>query len=67
MLVICALASVIAIRMALRVDPAKRLEADMNGKGIRIEGLRKHYGSGDTAVDALKGVNMEVAPARWWA
>jgi len=30
--------------------------------GIRIEGLRKRYGSGDTAVDALKGVNMEVAP-----
>jgi putative ABC transport system ATP-binding protein len=33
-----------------------------NGKGIRIEGLRKRYGSGDTAVEALKGVNMEVAP-----
>jgi putative ABC transport system ATP-binding protein len=30
--------------------------------GIRIEGLRKRYGSGDTAVDALKDVNMEVAP-----
>lgn len=34
----------------------------MTGKGIRIEGLRKHYGSGDTVVEALKGVNMEVAP-----
>ena len=34
----------------------------MNGNGIRIEGLRKRYGSGDTAVDALKGVNMQVAP-----
>lgn len=34
----------------------------MAGKGIRIEGLRKHYGSGDTVVEALKGVNMEVAP-----
>ncbi|MEW6765711.1 MAG: ABC transporter ATP-binding protein [Pseudomonadota bacterium] len=34
----------------------------MNAKGIRIEGLRKRYGSGDTAVDALKGVNMVVAP-----
>lgn len=34
----------------------------MTGKGIRIEGLRKRYGTGDTAVDALKGVNMEVAP-----
>jgi putative ABC transport system ATP-binding protein len=34
----------------------------MAGKGIRIEGLRKRYGSGDTAVDALKGVDMHVAP-----
>lgn len=34
----------------------------MNGKGIRIEGLRKRYGQGDTAVDALKGVDMHVAP-----
>jgi len=34
----------------------------MGGKGIRIEGLKKRYGRGDTAVDALKGVNMQVAP-----
>ena len=34
----------------------------MSGKGIRIEGLRKRYGAGDTAVDALKGVDMYVAP-----
>lgn len=34
----------------------------MTGKGIRIIGLRKRYGSGDTAVDALKTVNMHVAP-----
>ena len=34
----------------------------MDGFGIRIEGLRKRYGEGDTAVDALKGVNMTVAP-----
>ena len=34
----------------------------MAAKGILIEGLRKRYGSGDTAVNALKGVNMEVAP-----
>lgn len=33
----------------------------MTKKGIRIEGLSKRYGSGDTAVDALKDVNMEVA------
>lgn len=30
--------------------------------GIRIEGLRKRYGSGASAVDALKGVDMHVAP-----
>ncbi|HJV73827.1 MAG TPA: ABC transporter ATP-binding protein [Noviherbaspirillum sp.] len=33
-----------------------------SGRGIRIEGLRKRYGEGDTAVDALKGVDMVVAP-----
>lgn len=31
-------------------------------KGIRIEHLRKSYGVGDTAVDALKDINMQVAP-----
>jgi putative ABC transport system ATP-binding protein len=30
--------------------------------GIRVEGLRKRYGSGEAAVDALKGVDMNVAP-----
>ena len=34
----------------------------MAGKGVGIEGLKKRYGRGDTAVDALKGVNMQVAP-----
>ncbi len=34
----------------------------MADKGIRIEGLKKRYGKGDTAVDALKGVDMQVAP-----
>ena len=34
----------------------------MVGKGIRIEGLRKRYGEGDTAVDALKNVDMHVEP-----
>ncbi len=33
----------------------------MTEKGIRIEGIKKRYGSGDTAVDALKGVDMQVA------
>lgn len=31
-------------------------------RGIRIVGLRKVYGHGDTAVEALKDVNMVVAP-----
>jgi len=34
----------------------------MGKKGILIEGLKKRYGKGDTAVDALKGVDMHVAP-----
>ena len=34
----------------------------MAGGGILIEKIRKRYGSGDTAVDALKEVNMRVAP-----
>jgi putative ABC transport system ATP-binding protein len=34
----------------------------MSGKGIKIEGLRKRYGKGEAAVDALKGVDMVVAP-----
>ena len=29
--------------------------------GIRIEGLKKRFGAGQTAVDALKGVDMQVA------
>jgi putative ABC transport system ATP-binding protein len=34
----------------------------MSDKGIRIETLKKTYGQGDTAVEALKGVEMQVAP-----
>ncbi|MGG7055401.1 ABC transporter ATP-binding protein [Nitrosomonas sp. ANs5] len=34
----------------------------MEGNGIRIEGLHKRYGKGETAVDALKQVDMRVAP-----
>ncbi|ABA90110.1 ABC transporter, ATP-binding protein [Syntrophotalea carbinolica DSM 2380] len=34
----------------------------MAGDGICIKGLKKRYGSGDTAVDALKAVDMHVAP-----
>ena len=32
------------------------------GRGIRIEGVSKRYGQGETAVDALKRVDMAVAP-----
>lgn len=34
----------------------------MSETGILIQGLRKRYGEGDTAVDALKNVNMHVMP-----
>ncbi len=34
----------------------------MAGKGIHIEGLKKRYGKGDTVVEALKEVDMQVAP-----
>jgi putative ABC transport system ATP-binding protein len=34
----------------------------MGGNGISIEGLKKRYGTGETAVDALKGVDMRIAP-----
>jgi putative ABC transport system ATP-binding protein len=34
----------------------------MSGKGIIIKGLKKRFGKGDTAVDALKGVHMQVMP-----
>ena len=36
--------------------------ADMHANGIHIEGMRKRYGAGDTAVEALKNVDMRVAP-----
>ncbi len=38
--------------------PANELQI----QGIRIEGLKKRYGEGETAVDALKGVDMQVSP-----
>ena len=34
----------------------------MNTSGIRVERLRKRYGEGPNAVDALKDVNLSVAP-----
>ncbi len=34
----------------------------METKGIHIEAVSKRYGEGDTAVDALKHIDMQVAP-----
>ena len=34
----------------------------LHNKGIRVEGLSKSYGKGDTAVHALKNVNLQVGP-----
>ena len=34
----------------------------MSSFSIQLEGLRKTYGQGETAVDALKNVNMHIAP-----
>jgi putative ABC transport system ATP-binding protein len=41
---------------------AKQQIAASASPGILIEDLGKRYGKGDTAVDALKNVNMSVAP-----
>lgn len=38
------------------------LNAFSDDEGILIEGLRKVYGQGDTAVEALKDINMHVRP-----
>ena len=38
------------------------MESSVITQGILIEGMRKRYGEGDTAVDALKEVNMQVMP-----
>jgi len=38
------------------------LHAFSDDGGILIEGLRKVYGQGDTAVEALKDINMDVRP-----
>lgn len=36
--------------------------AESGPRGIRIEALSKRYGEGETAVEALKGVDLTVAP-----
>jgi len=40
------------------------MESSVITQGILIEGMRKRYGEGDTAVDALKEVNMQVMPVK---
>lgn len=49
--------------MASMQNNAQKIEQNVSEKiGIHIEGVRKVYGQGDTAVEALKNVNMQVAP-----
>ncbi len=43
-------------------SPANLQSSPSTQGGIVIEGLRKVYGQGDTAVEALKDVNMRVGP-----
>jgi putative ABC transport system ATP-binding protein len=43
-------------------DRSSLQSSNANQGGIVIEGLRKVYGQGDTAVEALKNVNMTVGP-----
>jgi len=60
------LASLIAIRRgAAALDPAEASVAELQLDSYRgpAHALRVR----DTAVDALKGVDMVVAPVRWWA
>ena len=52
-MLICMLASLVAIRMALRIDPAEAIGDNMT-HGILIEGLKKRFGQGDNAFYALK-------------
>ena len=44
------------------VHPEVHPMAKAHPEAILIEGLSKRYGTGDTAVDALKNVDMRVAP-----
>jgi putative ABC transport system ATP-binding protein len=46
----------------LTATRAQREPETSMSSGIVISSLRKRYGSGDTAVEALKGVDMQVAP-----
>lgn len=44
------------------IDPSPDQVIETHTRGIVIEGVQKRYGEGDTAVDALKDVNMQVSP-----
>lgn len=72
-MLICAVASIRPSVVALSVDLAAAIETTMNPLPTlsafgASKGLRKRYGEGDTAVEALRDVNMIVAPcgrSRW--
>ena len=33
---------------------------------VRVQGISKHFGEGETRVDALKDVTLDVHPGRSW-
>ena len=37
-------------------------ESNQNGVAVKITGLRKTFGKGDAAVQALRGIDLEVRP-----
>jgi len=43
---------------------ARRVVASPNGAVVAAHELTRRYGEGDTAVDALRGVSLEVAPGK---
>ena len=68
MIVIVLLASLLSIRRVLVLEPAVVFQGgSMNptaqtGKGVTCRNLIKDYGSGDSRVRALRGVDLDIAP-----
>jgi putative ABC transport system ATP-binding protein len=52
----------VLLASAAENSPPSSAAANDPDRGIHIEGLKKRYGTGETAVDALKGVDMTVRP-----
>ncbi len=50
------------VRKSTKMTAVNRAAPETKRRGIHIEGLSKRYGQGDTAVYALRDVNMHVAP-----